>query len=599
MRYLLSFLAILIGLFSFSLQGQEVDTLWTRTYGGDTTDIGISVVESQSNDGYVIAGWTYSYGNGNRDVYIVKTDTAGNVQWEKTYGGTDYDLANSIKRTEDGGYIVIGTTHSFGAGSNDFYLLKLSANGDTLWTRTYGDWPLDRGRDVEQLTNGGYILVGGSVAPAATNDYDYYLIKTDSLGDTLWTKRFGGTDKDMPYDVEVSNDQGYIIAGFTESFGSGSHDAYIVKTDSLGNQEWAKTYGSTSSDNAYSIVPTSDGGYIFTGRTDSYSAGDFDAYIVKLDSLGIVEYQKTYGDSLNDAANDVIETTDGNYIVAGGIKSYTYNIDVYLLKIDMFCDTLWTKRFGGFYKDAAKCIQELSNNNYIMTGETYSSGSSDDADVYLLRTYIADITPPIIDSTTMWNDTTYSGPFPVYSKVIDSLSDVDSVLLYYRRDEDPSWFYDIMTEGGNNWYSGVIPEVYQSNDTVKYYIYAKDNAQTPNTATDPEGAPGSYYSFLANATGIDDEENIPEKLSLLCNEIISGETDILFGLPEESDVRIRVYNITGQEVKELINDRMEAGYYELKWKGYDNYNGKLSEGIYFLKITANMGELTKKIILLK
>ena len=198
-----------------------------RWYGGTSLDVGYSVAQI-SDGGYIIAGWTNSYGAGYYDVYLIKTDSLGDTLWTRIYGGTSSDFGYSVIQTSDGGYIVAGET------DEDVYLIKTDANGDTAWTRTYGGTNWDDGNSVIQISNGGYIIAGW------TNSYgagysDVYLIKTDSFGDTLWTRTYGGTDYEYGYLLAQTSDGGYIVVGNTYSYGAGMTDVYLIKTDSLGN----------------------------------------------------------------------------------------------------------------------------------------------------------------------------------------------------------------------------------------------------------------------------------------------------------------------------------------------------------------------------
>jgi len=251
-------------------------TSWWRTYGGTLTDQGWSVQQT-SDGGYIIAGRTYSFGAGNSDVYLTKTNTPGDTLWTRTYGGTSEDDGYSVQQTTDSGYIITGYTASFSAGG--VYLIRTNASGDTLWTRTYGY--LGDGRGVQQTSDGGFIIAGAGYR-------DVYLIKTTASGDTLWTRTYGGTSEDVGTSVQQTLDGGYIVAGYTLTFGAGGYDAYLIKTDASGDTMWTRTYGGTGDDQGYSVQQTSDGGYIIAGRTYSFGAGNSDVYLIKTDSLGNV-----------------------------------------------------------------------------------------------------------------------------------------------------------------------------------------------------------------------------------------------------------------------------------------------------------------------
>jgi hypothetical protein len=264
--------------------GDRGDTVWTRTYGGIGNDIGYSVC--QANDGgYVVVGRTESFGAGGGDVWLVRTDSAGDTTWTRLFGGTSDDGGASVQQTMDGGYILVGYTCSSGAGGQDVYLIKTDANGDTQWTRTYGGAGADAGHAVRQIADGGYIIVGNTESFGAGGQ-DVWLVKTDAGGDTTWTKTFGGVADDFGVAVQQADDHGYVIAANTLSFGLGFHDVWLIKIDSNGRRMWERTYGGFRHDCAASLQKTQDRGYVILAQSNSFGPGDFDAWLFKTDSRG-------------------------------------------------------------------------------------------------------------------------------------------------------------------------------------------------------------------------------------------------------------------------------------------------------------------------
>jgi hypothetical protein len=278
-----------------------------------------------------LAGFTGSFGAGG-DIFLIKTDANGNVQWAKTYGGTDEDYVYSVQQTSDGGYIVAGATWSFGAGWRDIFLIKTDANGNVQWAKTYGGGSDDYAYSVQQTSDGGYI-VAGETRSFGAGWRDIFLIKTDVNGNVQWAKTYGGGSDDYAYSVQQTSDGGYIVVGGTSSFGAGLSDIFLIKTDANGNIIWAKTYGGTDRDSAYSVHQTSDGGYILAGWTRSFGAGD--AFLVKTDANGNIIWAKTYGGGSDDYAYYVQQTSDGGYILAGWTSSFGASwLNIFLIKTD-------------------------------------------------------------------------------------------------------------------------------------------------------------------------------------------------------------------------------------------------------------------------
>jgi hypothetical protein len=354
-----------------------------QTYGGNSDDGGWSVQETQDG-GYIITGITESFGVGGDDVYLIKTDSIGDTLWTKTYGSSDHDWGKSVKETPDGGFIITGSKPLKGSGS-DVYLIKTNSSGDTLWTRWYGGNSFDEGNDVEVTPDGGYIVVGYTRS-FGSGLSDIYLIRTDSLGDTLWTGTYGGGSFDEGFSIGITSDGGYIITGYTRSFGAGGYDVYVVKTDSVGGLLWTRTFGGSSSDFGESVQQTSDGGYIVAGYTRSFGAGGWDIYLIRTDSLGGTQWIRTYGGSFDEWSYSVQESKDGRYILVGGTESYGAGFqDVYLIKVDNSGDTVWTRTYGGINDDLGLYLQQTRDSRYVISGYTESYGQGG-YDAYLIKT---------------------------------------------------------------------------------------------------------------------------------------------------------------------------------------------------------------------
>ena len=308
------------------------NSLWTKTYGSGGNDFGYSVQQT-SDGGYIIAG---SFSAGFAHVYLIRTDANGDTLWTKTFGGTGDDIGTSVQQTTDGGYIITGWTNSFGAGNSDVYLIKTDTNGDSLWTKTFGGANYDGGWCVQQTTDGGYVVIGYTQSFGA-GAADVYLIRTDANGNLLWSKTFGGTGYDWGFSVQQTTDGGYIFGGNTYSFGAGNSDVYLIKTNTYGDSLWSKTFGGIDDDRAYSIQQTTDSGYIISGLTYNFGAGYVDVYLIKTDADGDSLWTKTFGGINYEEGRSVQQTSDGGYVIAGSTSSFNALItDIYLIRTDGF-----------------------------------------------------------------------------------------------------------------------------------------------------------------------------------------------------------------------------------------------------------------------
>jgi uncharacterized delta-60 repeat protein len=251
--------------------------------GGELFDWGRSVAQT-SDGGYIVTGATYIiFGAGDYDLFLVKFNSSGDLTWAKTVGGTYEDRGNSVALTSDGGYVVTGTTDGFGAGGDDLFLCKFNSSGDLTWSKTAGGTFYERGRSVAQTSDGGYIVTGETWS-FGTGGSDLFLAKFNSSGDLTWAKTVGGTSNDRGNSVALTYDGGYVVTGATGSFGDSS-DIFLVKFNSSGDLTWAKTVGGARDDTGYSVIPTSDGGYIVTGMTEIYGTS-CDIFLGKFSSSG-------------------------------------------------------------------------------------------------------------------------------------------------------------------------------------------------------------------------------------------------------------------------------------------------------------------------
>ena len=358
---------------SLSLQNGNT---WMKTFGGDDCDWGNHVL--QINDGgYIFVGTTFSYSyNGQSDVWLVRTDENGNEIWSKTLGGNRGEGGNSIQQTNDGGYIIGGYTYSYGIGGEhktDVWLIKTDANGNELWNTTFGTEYSDEAHSVQQTTDGGYIILGDIADHSGMSD-DYcilWLIKTDENGNKEWDKIFDTPDEDSDFadSVQQTTDGGYIIIGtFENTMG-------LIKTDANGNVMWEKYFDGFGGGD--SVQQTTDGGYIVAGTIEielSFNRYNMQAWLIKTDNNGNIEWDKKYGGRPPEIATFVQQTTDGGYIVTGRKHLSIFDSgDIWLFKTDADGNMQWDNTFGKllFDTDEGNCVQQTSDGGYILIGDNF------------------------------------------------------------------------------------------------------------------------------------------------------------------------------------------------------------------------------------
>lgn len=306
------------------------DTIWARTYGTSSDERG-ATVQPTPDGGYILAGVTLSGIDG--DIWVIKTDAVGDTQWSRRYAGGNDRMGYLAMPTWDGGYIISGSTHAFGAGSEDVYLIKTNSTGDTVWTRTYGGTDYDMGYAQPTLDHG--FIICGATASSGSGSTDVSIIKTDSFGNTVWTKTYGGSDRDEGAQLRLTADDGYVVAAYTWNRGAGQSDAWLMKLNAAGDTLWTRTYGGADYDEAYCLDTTADGGYVLAGQTQSFGAGEDDIWLVKTNGSGDTLWTRTFGGATTEMAMGVESTLDGGYWIVGFTNSFgAGDYDVYVIKTD-------------------------------------------------------------------------------------------------------------------------------------------------------------------------------------------------------------------------------------------------------------------------
>ena len=361
---------------------------WNTTFGGDRYDVFFIVKETTDGGFIALGGRDATSWDIGGDCWLVKTDANGNMLWNRTFGGSKTDNGHGILQTNDGGFIISAITESYGAGSYDAWLIKTDASGNEQWNSTFGGKNYDLAeKTVIQTGDGGYLLVGSTYSYGA-GMCDGWLIKTDASGNEQWNKTYGTENKEHFWEVHKTSDGGYIMIGFTQAE---RRDAWIVKTDIDGNKEWDKKYGPANQ--GLSIKQCIDGGYIFLAEVeDTVFGGYLNAWMVKTDEDGDEEWNKMFitpkGEDRFAVHHNIHLTSDGGYILTGVTNAVlpVYSIgDMWLTKIDNNGNILWEKIIGGPLYDTTYTVDVTSDGGFISSGMTKSFGTGDNFNAWLVK----------------------------------------------------------------------------------------------------------------------------------------------------------------------------------------------------------------------
>jgi hypothetical protein len=402
---------------------------WQKCLGGSNNENGYSIIQS-SDGGFISVGSTMSNDgdvSGNHyatDVWVVKTSNNGIIEWQKCLGGTglmsgipeaDVDIGFKIIQTSDGGYIICGVTSSNDGnvtgnhGGSDVWVVKLNSVGIIQWQKCYGGTADEIGIDIIQTIDGGYVFSGFTSSNNGDvlgnhGGSDIWVVKLNSSGIIQWQKCFGGTnDESFNFDsnnirkilsIKKTTDGGFVVSGVTNSINgditlnNGQNDLWVIKISSLGVLQWQKCFGGTGDDVATDILQTNDGGYVFTGFTNSNSGdvsgnhGGTDIWVVRVNSTGVIQWQKCFGGQFDEYSSNIQNTLDGNFIIVGSASSQNGDListnqnstDVWVLKVNVSGNLIWQKSMGGSNEDIGYCIQELNLGQYILCGSAGSTG---------------------------------------------------------------------------------------------------------------------------------------------------------------------------------------------------------------------------------
>jgi len=374
----LFFSACLVLLFSFSLIAtvHASSPVWSQIFGGSEHDAVYDVVET-FDEGFALAGYTSSFGVGEADFWLIKTDANGVMQWNKTYGGASSDLAFCLVTADDGGFVLAGQTFSFDV--NDFLLVKTDSFGNLQWNKTYSGIGIEAAHCLVKTSDGGYALAGSSGTPSNPAHYpvaegrtDFYLVKVDSNGNLEWNQTYGGDHNEVAYALVETSDGGFVLGGLTKSFGGDNF--WLVKTDSAGNMAWNHTYYGPDKNFAYSVVETFDGGY-------ALASANF--WLGKTDANGNLLWNQTYGAEYGNLVYSLVETVDGGFALAGNTNIEGEGQNYWLIKTDNHGNVQWNYTYGQSDYETPYALIQTTDSGFVLAGDTIGSGSQD---IWLIKT---------------------------------------------------------------------------------------------------------------------------------------------------------------------------------------------------------------------
>lgn len=688
MKNILFFLLLLIN--TSVAQSLQPIVSWTKTFGGSNNDEGWAI-DKTSDGGYILAGYTISLSSNNwSDIYIIKTDANGEVLWLKIIGDTLDEYASDIKQLPDGNFIIAGYGRVNSPNHYDALLIKIDQDGNVIWNKSFGGSDFDQFTAVEIVIDG-FVLVGTTKSISPLGNREVYLLKTDYNGNVEYQRTYNLGQFSEGKAIKQLYDGGFVIVGTTYKSNSG-YDIYVLRCDNNGNFIWQKSFGGANPEQALSVIqlPTSKEIYL-TGYTLSFGNNYSDIFIMKLNELGDSLWFKTYGYFGNDYGNEIIITSDYNLVVTGyGRLDNSNQIDVFLLKTDLQGNLLWLVNHGGIFEDRGYDFVETDDYGYAVIGNTKTINNT--TDIYLIKfdsEYTIDA-PEILSIIDVPNDNGKK----VFVKWNASKNDgnfTNPVIKYsiWRNDDNFWTFVGEVPAIGLNYYSIVAPTLFDStivsgiywsifkvvaHGTFPYILaasnpdsgYSLDNLipHTPDSLrvivfpnyvklmwSEPVDEDFQYfavyrdtvpnfdilnrqpvtrltntyfedhelefekkyyykvvaYDFSGNMslpsnevsvllTGTDKDNYVPKSYILYQNypNPFNNSTNIVFEIPEKTNVKLSIYDALGRELENLINQELSIGKYSIRFEA-KNY----PSGVYFYKLETEKFKSLMKMILLK
>jgi hypothetical protein len=556
---------------------------WIRHYGGTQIDIFNAVCESADSH-LVCAGSAQSFGTVGRDFWLVKLADNGDTLWSRIYGGDREDECFAVQRVSDGGFILAGRSTTVG-GSWNGYAVRVDSIGDTLWTRNFGGTRRDEFAAVCETTDGGFLFAGMYSAG------QFWAVKVNANGDSLWSRTYGGSGTDVCYAAALTADDGFYLAGSTESYGNGhsvTPDYWLLRINSAGDSIRSRTYGGTESDVCTGMTLFSTGGGALCGYTQSFGAGLADFWVVRFAANGDSVTSRTFGGTRQDFGHAVWATADGGLLIAGNMDLGTGSAQYWMTRTDANLAQRWSRHYGGESTEDCRAVMESSRDRIVLVGGTYSVGAgSEDG-------YVVSINPPVAILAVEPDTLNFGSVLVGRSSEAELLlrnSGTDSLVVISVL--SPSGFSTVAT----------LPWILSPNSEVSIPV-----TFTPALALDysdtlwvVSSAPASPAMVIVTGTGlanaVDDlNGSLPVKFSLYppYPNPFNPTTTLSFDLPQTDFITLSIFDVSGRLVAVPARGRYSAGHYRIE------YNGTaLASGTYFARFQGSTYGTSRKLVLMK
>jgi Secretion system C-terminal sorting domain len=607
---------------------------WDASFGG-TDNEQFAAAQQTSDGGYITGGFSESGISGDKtqetqgtsDYWVVKTNADGVKQWDARFGGTSVDELTALQQTADGGYILGGISFSdangdksqASQGQSDYWIIKIDANGVKQWDARFGGSSFDELHSLQQTADGGYILGGSSFSgisgdktQATRGGKDFWIVKTDANGVKQWDARFGGTLFEELFSIRQSTDGGYIMGGYSLSDvdgdkttkARGKFDYWVVKTTATGIKEWDATFGGTEDDWLTQLSQTTDGGYILGGWSWSGKSGDKsqavkgdnDYWIIKINNLGVKQWDADYGGSTNDYLNAIQQTTDGGFILGGYSSSLISGdktqdtkggTDYWIVKTNANGVKQWDADFGGSDFDFLYAVQQTSDGGYLLGGYSASGISGDKTqdsrgvnDYWIIKLNTAGAACASPANLTTVNIGSEAATLK-WNNVVGAIS----YIAEYKAANASGWI--TIKASGN------VKQLHDLKAKTKYEWRVKTVCSRRPVLVSDWSATQSFTTLGSNMQRVN-KPTFDYKNSFV--EVypnpVSHSATVSFSLSKASHTMIEVMDINGRTLKTIANKDFSAGTHTL------TFNRELFQpGIYFLRISTSQKVMTQKIVI--